>query len=412
MRIIHLRSENVKRIKAVDITPTGDVIVISGKNEQGKTSTLDAIWLALQYRAASRNNPDPLRNGEKKGTVELDLGDYLVTRKFTPSGTTLEIKTPDGSKISSPQKLLDGMIGDMSFDPWVFSRKSVKEQRDMLGDVLYTITGGKVDLADFEQRHKKAFDERADANREKKRLTTLLTNIKPPTDAEPTLELSVTDLTQSITDAVTLNARTKKLTETDARLKEKILSLEQQLAAAKEQRSLVISELEDLPDVPDIEFLKEQLQNIETHNRRAREIQDYGKIRKSLRNIEEQIVKLNNSMELIDIEKAEALEKSPLPVKGLMVTAEGIMVLNEEGLPVPFCQASAAQRLRISLGIAMAANPKLRIIRIADGSLLDDGNMKIVEEMAQDKDFQVWIEYASRNDNDRMGVYIEDGTVA
>jgi len=38
--------------------------------------------------------------------------------------------------------------------------------------------------------------------------------------------------------------------------------------------------------------------------------------------------------------------------------------------------------------------------------------MQIVREMAGEKDFQVWIEYASRNDQDRIGVYIHDGTVA
>ena len=37
--------------------------------------------------------------------------------------------------------------------------------------------------------------------------------------------------------------------------------------------------------------------------------------------------------------------------------------------------------------------------------------MDIVREMAEDGDFQVWIEYASRNKDDRMGVYIEDGSV-
>ena len=116
-------------------------------------------------------------------------------------------------------------------------------------------------------------------------------------------------------------------------------------------------------------------------------------------------------MELIGINKAEALEASPLPVKNLRITEDGIRVINDEGHEVPFCQASAAQQLRISLAIAMAANPTLRVIRIADGSLLDDESMSIVNEMATDEDFQVWIEYASRNEQDRIGVYIEDGSV-
>ena len=411
MKIIRLQAENIKRVKAIDITPQDDVVIISGKNQNGKTSVLDSIFLALQYRAASKNNPNPLRAGEDKGVVTVDLGDYIVTRKFTQAGTTLEVKTPDGSKISSPQKLLDGMIGDLSIDAWEFARKSDTDQRQMLGDVLYAITGGKVNLADFELRYKEAFDKRTDSNREKKRLTTILTGMRPPIDADPTDEISVADLTKSIGEAMATKNRIQTLGERDRTLREKILRLETELATAKGEHELVVKELETAPEVPDIEFLKGELGNIEERNRRAREVQEYKKTRQALTTVDAEITAFNETMELVNIEKAEALENSPLPVKGLRVTPEGIQIVADNDQLVPFCQASAAQRLRISLGIAMAANPTLRVIRIADGSLLDDASMQIVRDMAQDKDFQVWIEYMSRNDDDKIGVYIEDGMV-
>jgi len=412
MKIIQLHSENIKRIKAVDITPQDSVIVLSGMNGEGKTSVLDSIWLALQYRAASKNNPSPLRAGEDKGNVTVDLGDYIVTRKFTQAGTTLEVKTPDGSKIASPQKLLDGMIGDLSFDPWEFARKNDADQRQMLADVLFTITGGKVDLAAFEIKHKEAFEKRSDANREKKRLATLLTSIRPPTDSDPTEEILVADLTNSISSAVSTKAKIQSLNEKERALRDKILSMEQDLATARNEHVVVVKELEGVPEIPDIEYLQGQLRNIEDSNRRAREVKEWNKVRSALVGVDADIQKLNDTMELVEIEKAEALESSPLPVKGLRVNETGIQVLSDNDQFVPFCQASAAQRLRVSLGIAMAANPTLRVIRIADGSLLDDSSMQIVREMAGEKDFQVWIEYASRNDQDRIGVYIHDGTVA
>ncbi|MDU5892783.1 MAG: ATP-binding protein, partial [Atopobium minutum] len=44
VKIASLELENVKRIKAVSITPTTDgLTVIGGRNAQGKTSVLDAI---------------------------------------------------------------------------------------------------------------------------------------------------------------------------------------------------------------------------------------------------------------------------------------------------------------------------------------------------------------------------------
>ena len=418
MKIIQLQAENIKRLKAVQISPKDDVVVISGKNENGKSSVIDSIWLALQYRAAVKSSPQPLRRGESKGSVTLDLGEYIVTRRFTEADSTLEIRTPDGNKVSSPQKLLDGMIGDLSFDPWEFSRKSEQEQRTMLSDLLFKITDGKLDLANFDARKQAAYDARTDANREKKQLSSLLANLRPPTDQDPAEELSSLDLTTSITEGMAINQRIKDLqaeNERAAKASADALREIERLQTLVGNAAMVIeantAEL-GKTDVVDVAFLQSQLKDIENNNRRAREVIEYRKLRTALEGVDANITSLNAKMELIEIEKAEALESAPLPVKGFTVNAEGVRIINDDGTDVPFCQASAARRLKISLAIAMAANPTLRVIRIADGSLLDDESMAIVRDMATDKDFQVWIEYASRNSDDRMGVYIEDGKVA
>jgi hypothetical protein len=412
MRIIHLHSENVKRLKVVDITPQDDVVVISGMNEQGKTSVIDCIWLALENRAASKNNPLPIRAGEDKALITVDLGDYIVTRRFTSAGTTLEVRTPDGSKIPSPQKLLDGMIGDLSFDPWEFSRKREEDQRQMLSDLLFMLTQGKLDMADFERRREESYTARADANRERKRLATLITQVTPPKIGEPTDELAAQDLINSINDALALKRSVEDAAAKANSLKLKIADLELELQRARESHDALVKFFENAPEVPNIEHLQSELQNIQDRNKRAREIQEYNKLNGGLQLIDQEIGRLNDALELIEIEKAEALEASPLPVKNLRITADGLMVVSQNGELVPFCQASAAQKLRISLAIAMAANPTLRVIRIADGSLLDDVSMQVIRDMAKNEQYQVWVEYASRNDQDRMGVYIEDGSVA
>jgi DNA repair exonuclease SbcCD ATPase subunit len=411
MRIIQFHSENVKRVKAIDITPQDDVIILSGLNGEGKTSVLDSIWLALQYRLASKGNPDPLRVGQKNGVVTIDIGDYIVTRRFTPGGTTLEIRKPNGDKVARPQQVLDGLIGELSFDPWEFARKKEKEQREMLADVLYKITQGQLDLANFDARFEEAKEQRKEVKKEFQRLTTLLTQMRPPTQEDPTDEIAVTDLTNAITQAITVQTKTQQLSQRELELNKRIEDLEKELSSARAEKVNVVRQLEDMPEVPDVDFLKGELANIEARNRRAREVQQYNTLRDGLKVVGDESTRLKDLMELISIEKAEALEKSPLPVKNLRITEEGIKIVNEEDKEVPFCQASAAQQLRVSLAIAMAANPKLRVIRIADGSLLDDISMGVVRSMAKDKDFQVWIEYASRNDQDRMGVYIEDGSV-
>lgn len=418
MKIIQLQAENVKRLKAIDISPAGNCVVISGKNDNGKSSVLDSIWLALQYKAAIKTNPVPLRAGTSKGEVTIDLGEYIVTRRFTPNNSVLEIKTPDGSKIPSPQKLLDGFIGELSFDPWDFLRKSEKEQRDLLGDLLFKLTEGKLDLAEFDKQKEDAYNQRTDLNREKNRIATLVTSIAPPADSDPLEEKSVSELATSIQTALDNNSQLKSLYDgltvkqnNISRWKEEIEVLQKKMdqekeAIGKDTETLAGLQLQDVP------MLQDQLKNIEENNKRAREVLQYKKLQQDLNGIEQKIIVLNETMELIEIEKAEALEATSLPIKNLVINADGIRYLNEENKEIPFCQASTAKKLRVSLALAMAANPTLRVIRISDGSLLDDDSMKIITEMAQNEDFQVWVEYACRNENDKIGIYIEDGMIS
>jgi hypothetical protein len=74
---------------------------------------------------------------------------------------------------------------------------------------------------------------------------------------------------------------------------------------------------------------------------------------------------------------------------------------------VPFDQASDAEQLRASVAIAMSAKPKLRVIRVRDGSLLDENGMKLLADMADEFDCQVWCEYVGTDSP--TGFVLEDG---
>ena len=116
-------------------------------------------------------------------------------------------------------------------------------------------------------------------------------------------------------------------------------------------------------------------------------------------------VELTASIEGVDHAKAEAIGSAGLPVAGLGFDDLGV-TLNG----VPFSQSSAAERLRTSIAIAMAANPTIRVIRITDGSLLDSANLAVIEEMATAADFQIWIEKV--DETGTVGFTVEDGALA
>jgi hypothetical protein len=94
-----------------------------------------------------------------------------------------------------------------------------------------------------------------------------------------------------------------------------------------------------------------------------------------------------------------------MPVEGLGFDTDGVTFNG-----IPLAQVSAAERLRVSVAMAMSLNPTVRVIRITDGSLLDSDNMAIIADLADTNDFQVWIERVDETGD--VGIVIEDGVIA
>lgn len=101
-------------------------------------------------------------------------------------------------------------------------------------------------------------------------------------------------------------------------------------------------------------------------------------------------------------QKAAAIEAANLPVPGLAF-GDGAVTLNG----VPFEQASDAEKLRASVAIAATLAGKLKVIRIRDGSLLDDDGMRILADFGEQHGMQIWLEKV--DSSGRVGFVIENG---
>ena len=212
MKITKLTTENVKRVKAVTIEPDGNLVIVGGKNASGKTSTIGSIAMAI---GGKRLCPDvPIRKGEKnaKAEVVLDNG-MVVTRTFTPGGSMLKVEAGDGRAYTSPQALLDGLVGELGFDPLSWMRKKPKEQGAMLCELVGIDTGA------IDTERKKLYDERTLANRELKktelRLQTIAYDDDLPTEEVPLAEL-IAELKRRQSANASLHAKQLLLGQTRA----------------------------------------------------------------------------------------------------------------------------------------------------------------------------------------------------
>lgn len=127
MKLISASIENYCRIQLLEIDAQGNHVLISGPNGSGKTSAVDAVWRALAG-TSSKETPEPIHDGAKRAVVKLDLGDYLVERRWTPSGTTLQVWDKEGAKVQGAQKVLDSLFARLCLDPVQFLRLRPAEQ--------------------------------------------------------------------------------------------------------------------------------------------------------------------------------------------------------------------------------------------------------------------------------------------
>jgi len=137
MHIVTLMATDFLRLRAVEVEPDADggLVVIRGRNAQGNSSVLKAIQAAI---GGKTKETVPIRKGAERAEVVVRLeGEgltmpYTVRRTFTPAGQRLEITTDEGDRKAAPQKILDAFLGDLTFDPLVFSRLAPGAQREVL----------------------------------------------------------------------------------------------------------------------------------------------------------------------------------------------------------------------------------------------------------------------------------------
>lgn len=426
-KIIGLKVSNVKRLRAVELRPDGGLVVIAGKNEQGKTSLLDSIAYALGGK--SLVPAEPVRKGERRARIEVQIDDppLRVVRTFDAAGgskLTITDTDADGEKKRSPQAILDALVGKLCFDPLAYGRLDPPKQ----AAILRELAG--VDTTILDRKRAELFAERTEQNREAKRLRARL-DAAPHHDDAPDAEVSVVDLAAQLEQAAEtkrsnddVRASVPKAREAHEDAKRElaecdriIAELEQRLVAARENREhraadvrARLTELRTAEEKvaalvdPDTAPIREAMSRAEETNRKVRENAARKALAAEHATAERRSQELSDAIEGIDAQKREMLESASFPVPGLGFDEDGVTY---QGVPLE--QASGAERLRVSVAMAVAMNPRLRVLLVRDGSLLDDDSMALLAHLAEEHSVQLWMERVG--DRDPGAIVIEDGVV-
>lgn len=407
-KIISLEAENVKRLKAVHITPSENgLTIIGGNNKQGKTSVLDAIACAL---GGAKYKPTNLtRQGSViPARIRLELSNGLVVER-KGKNAALTVTDPAGRK--GGQTILDEIIETMALDLPKFMEASDKAK----ADTLLRIIGVGDELARLEREEKDTYNERLYVGRDadkKEKAAELMTAYNDV----PAELISVADLIKEQQEILARNGENKRLRAQrdeleaeNARLSEqleeaaaKVAELKERLAANSVKLADANKTTRDLEDESTAE-IEESIANVEETNRRIRANLDKECAEDEAKQLRSRYNNLSSELESIRKAKADLLNGADLPLPGLSVE-DGVLTYNGQKWD---CM-SGAEQLIVATSIVRKLNPECGFVLMDKLEQMDLGTLKEFSDWLEREGLQVIATRVSTGPE--CAVIIEDGT--
>lgn len=414
MHLIELRCENFARLVAVEIRPSGALVPITGKNRQGKTTVLKAIWTLVQGKAAAP--AVTIRKGTDECTLFGDFGAFKVTRTITRDPDmpkdqqerwTLKIVGADGKRITkSPQAVLDGWLATLTLDPLEFARMEPKEQFDKLKALVPGF--------DFEAKAKerqRLYNDRTDSNRMVARYIAQADAITLPSGPEPK-PIDVSAKLTELADAERSNAnrgaeerRREQIRQSIDSLRDEAETLRARAAGLErtaDEREAEVSKMGPIPAPIDTQALRAALEKAQDTANVIAQHQKRRDLQKQAKDAQADSDRFTAAIEAIDAAREKAIAAAKLPVDGLEL-GDGVVLLNG----VPLADASTMEKIMTGAALGMAMNPELKVMTIDEASELDSAAFQRLHQMAEEKGFSVW--FTKVDESGEVGFVIEDG---
>lgn len=414
--ITALEAENVKRIKAVALTPapTG-LTLVGGNNNQGKTSVLDALAWAL---GGERFRPDAAQRDGAIAPAHLKVtlsNGVVVERKG--KNASLTVTDPTGRR--SGQQLLNAFVEPLALDLPRFMDASDKEK----ADILLRIIGIGAELHTRDLEIKSLYDKRTFTGQlaqQKKHFAEEMISY-PEAPDEP---VSASELIRQQQDILARNGENQRLRAQYAELEQQVQQCVDELKRTRER----IATLQQLADELDAKHTKLFNQR-ETARKTVSQLQDEStaELEASIRDIEETNRKVRANLEKSRAEDEAAQyasEYDRLTESIQQKRADRMALLNGADLPLPglsvedgvltykgkhWRDMSGSDQLRVAAAIVRRLNPDCGFVLL---DKLEQMDMTTLQE------FSAWLEaeglqaIATRvSTGSECQIIIEDGMV-
>lgn len=424
VKISSLELENVKRIRALQLTPTeSGLTVIGGRNAQGKTSVLDAIAWALggdRFKPASPN-----RDGAATpAKLHVELSNGIVAERRGKNGT---LYVTDSTGMKGTQKLLNDFLSQLAINLPKFLGGTDKDRTDALLQTL----GIDEQLAAIDGQIRSAYQSRQAIGVDARRLRAYADKL-PHHDDAPEEPVSVSELVRQQQEILARNGENQ-------RKREQVSRLEWEFAGAKQEASRMEDQMHDLEARID-ELRLDMQANLEKQARldhdlavakkTADELTDEStaEIEASIADIEginARVADNQRKAEAVEVAAAREqeykeqdalvsslrerrvalLDGAPLPLEGLSVDEDGRLTYQGK----VWGSMSGADQLRVATAIVRATKPDCGFVLVDKLEQFDPQTLAEFGAWAEGEDLQVIGTRVSVGDE--CTVVIEDGRV-
>lgn len=438
MFIKKLELQNFQVIEKFDAEFNGNVYFVTGDNELGKSTLLKAIGALL-----TGERDDVLRNGASKGFAKMVVGDdgeeFDVSLSFTennPRGT-LTIKQKSTGMATNNVSMLQRIFGYQDFDAVEFSRWSEtaegrRKQIAVVKSLLAPEVRERIETIDTEVAELK--NERTGVNRDVKTFDTLVAQIveklepgdvdkyASPMDISGLMEQQATNA-KLIEKAKSVRAILAQRVEQLAAIPGRIEAAEDSLKEAKEMAAKMIADAEKTysesieginAEKADLETRKanaeqwlakyeendpektnipELLAKAEEHNKKFALVEQYREKKAQFDNAITLAGKIESDIISLGKERADLIASAKLPIEGLTFTEDGLQL---NGVPFVPGKVSDSQCIEIAAKLVIAANPKVKVFRIARGESLGAKRLQSIIDIAKKNGYQGFLECVVR----------------
>lgn len=407
VKINSLELENVKRVKAVKLEPTASgLTVVGGKNNQGKTSVLDAIAWALggaKYKPSQAQREGSLVEPQ----LHIELSNGMVVERLGKNGT-LKVTDPSGQK--GNQSLLDGFISQFALD----LPKFMEADKNTKAKILLQIIGVGDKLSAFDKQETELYNRRTEIGRiadQKKKYADEMVQW----DGVPEEIVSAAELIQQQQEILARNGRNQELRNQVKNLEAQKTLLEQRIEEAQktlnamheqfaelmEKLSIANTNAKDLQDESTAE-LEESIANIDSTNAKVRDNLNKQRAQEEADEYKRQYGDLTTQIEEVRKSRMELLNGVEMPLDDLSVQ-DGELVYKGQ----KWDNMSGSDQLKVATAIVRKTNPQCGFVLLDKLEQMDIDTMNEFGKWLQDNNLQAIATRVSTGDE--CSIFIEDG---